>query len=82
MDAEINQLKEQIQSKIDREGFSIVLNTLVSQANSVLQSNQSRDLNSFDYAVLKLMMVDYLNNKFNRNSSEIEIIICFMDLFD
>ena len=39
MDAEINQLKEQIQSKIDREGFSIVLNTLVSQANSVLQSN-------------------------------------------
>ena len=67
MDAEINQLKEQIQSKIDREGFSTLLNTLVSQANSVLQSNQSRDLNSFDYAVLKLMMVDYLNNSFNRN---------------
>jgi hypothetical protein len=67
MDAEINQLKEQIQSKIDREGFSTLLNTLVSQANSVLQSNQSRDLNSFDYAVLKLMMVDYLNNNFNRN---------------
>ena len=68
MDAEINQLKEQIQSKIDRDGFSTLLNTLVSQANSVLQSNQSRDLNSFDYAVLKLMMVDYLNNNFNRNS--------------
>ena len=67
MDAEINQLKEQIQSKIDREGFSTLLNTLISQANSVLQSNQSRDLNSFDYAVLKLMMVDYLNNNFNRN---------------
>ena len=67
MDAEINQLKEQIQSKIDREGFSTLLNTLVSQANSVLQSNQSRDLNSFDYAVSKLMMVDYLNNNFNRN---------------
>jgi hypothetical protein len=67
MDAEINQLKEQIQSKIDREGFSTLLNTLVSQANSVLQSNQSRDLNSFDYAVLKLMIVDYLNNNFNRN---------------
>ena len=68
MDAEINQLKEQIQSKIDRDGFSTLLNTLISQANSVLQSNQSRDLNSFDYAVLKLMMVDYLNNNFNRNS--------------
>jgi hypothetical protein len=68
MDAEINQLKEQIQSKIDRDGFSTLLNTLVRQANSVLQSNQSRDLNSFDYAVLKLMMVDYLNNNLNRNS--------------
>ena len=32
MDAEINQLKEQIQSKIDREGFSTLFNTLVSQA--------------------------------------------------
>ena len=68
MDAEINHLKEQIQSKIDRDGFSTLLNTLVSQANSVLQSNQSRDLNSFDYVVFKLMMVDYLNNNFNRNS--------------
>ena len=68
MDAEINQLREQIQSKIDREGFSTLLNTLISQANSALQSNRSSDLNSFDYAVLKLMMVDYLNNNFNRNS--------------
>ena len=68
MDAEINQLKEQIQSKIDREGFSTLLNTLISQANSALQSNRSSDLNSFDYVVLKLMMMDYLNNNFNRNS--------------
>ena len=68
MDAEINLLKEQIQSKIDREGFSTLLNTLITQANSALQSNQSRDLNSFDYVVLKLMMIDYLNNNFNRNS--------------
>ena len=68
MDAEINQLKEQIQSKIDREGFSTLLNTLISQANSALQSNRSSDLNSFDYVVLKLMMIDYLNNNFNRNS--------------
>ena len=68
MDAEINQLKEQIQSKIDREGFSTRLNTLITQANSALQSNRSSDLNSFDYVVLKLMMIDYLNNNFNRNS--------------
>ena len=44
MDAEINQLKEQIQSKIDREGFSTLLNTLITQANSALQSNRSSDL--------------------------------------
>ena len=68
MDAEINQLKEQIQSKIDREGFSTLLNTLITQANSALQSNRSSDPNSFDYVVLKLMMIDYLNNNFNRNS--------------
>ena len=68
MDAEINQLKEQIQSKIDREGFSTLLNTLITQANSALHSNRSSDLNSFDYVVLKLMMIDYLNNNFNRNS--------------
>ena len=68
MDAEINQLKEQIQSKIHREGFSTLLNTLITQANSALQSNRSSDLNSFDYVVLKLMMIDYLNNNFNRNS--------------
>ena len=68
MDAEINQLKEQIQSKIDREGFSTLLNTIITQANSALQSNRSSDLNSFDYVVLKLMMIDYLNNNFNRNS--------------
>ena len=67
MDAEINQLKD-IQSKIDREGFSTLLNTLITQANSALQSNRSSDLNSFDYVVLKLMMIDYLNNNFNRNS--------------
>ena len=68
MDAEINQLKEQIQSKIDREGFSTLLNTLITQANSSLHSNRSSYLNSFDYVVLKLMMMDYLNNNFNRNS--------------
>ena len=66
MDSEINQLKEQIQSKIDKEGFSTLLNTLVTQANIVLQRNENRDLNSFDYAVLKLMMIDYLNNNFNK----------------
>lgn len=66
MNSEINQLKQQIQNRIAREGFSTLLNTLVTQANAALQRNESQELNSVDYAVLKLMMVDYLNDNFNR----------------
>jgi hypothetical protein len=65
---EINQLREQIQNRIGKEGFSTLLNTLATQANIALQRNESRNLNSLDYAVLKLMMIDYLNNSFNKNS--------------
>lgn len=65
---EINQLREQIQNRIGKEGFSTLLNTLATQANVELQRNESHDLNSLDYAVLKLMMIDYLNNSFNKNS--------------
>ena len=57
---EINQLREQIQNRIGKEGFSTLLNTLATQANVALQRNESHDLNSLDYAVLKLMMIDYL----------------------
>jgi hypothetical protein len=55
---EINQLREQIQNRIGKEGFSTLLNTLATQANIALQRNESRNLNSLDYAVLKLMMID------------------------
>lgn len=57
---EINQLREQIQNRIGKEGFSTLLNTLATLANVALQRNESHDLNSLDYAVLKLMMIDYL----------------------
>jgi hypothetical protein len=57
---EINQLREQIQNRIGKEGFSTLLNTLATQANVALQRNESHDLNSLDYAVLKLMMIDYI----------------------
>ena len=66
MNSEINQLKEQIKNQIDREGLSTLLNTLATQANAVLRTNESRELNSLDFAVLKMMMIDYLNNNFNR----------------
>jgi hypothetical protein len=57
---EINQLREQIQNRIGKEGFSTLLNTLATQANVALQRNESHDLNSLDYAVLKLTMIDYI----------------------
>jgi hypothetical protein len=66
MNSEINQLKEQIKNQIDREGLSTLLNTLATQANAALFRNESRELNSLDFAILKMMMIDYLNNNFTR----------------
>jgi hypothetical protein len=65
---EINQLRKQIQNVISKEGFSTLLSILAQQALATLQRNESHDLNSLDYAVLKLMMIDYLSNSFNKNS--------------
>ena len=68
MEFEINQLEEQIKSKIGEEGFSNLINNLATQAIAVLQRNENRDLNSLDYAILKLMMIDYLTIiSINRN---------------
>jgi hypothetical protein len=63
---EINQLREQIQDRIDKEGYSTLLKTLAIQANTALKRNESHDLNSLDFAMLKLMMIDYLRNNFYR----------------
>jgi hypothetical protein len=63
---EINKLRQQIKDQIDREGFSPLLSNLATQANATLRTNERRDFNSFDFAVFKLMMIDYLNNNFNK----------------
>ncbi|HZB15527.1 MAG TPA: hypothetical protein VE445_00045 [Nitrososphaeraceae archaeon] len=63
---EINQLRQRIKNEIDREGPSTLLSTLATQASAALRTNERRDFNSFDFAVFKLMMIDYLRNNFNR----------------
>ena len=68
MNSEINQLREQIQNKIDQTGISNLSNNLASQAINALRENKSRDLDGVGYAILKLMMIDYLNTNFNKNS--------------
>lgn len=65
-DEEINQLREKIQNTISEEGISNLLTTLANQANYKLELNESSiTLNSLDYAILRLMMIDYLKNNFN-----------------
>lgn len=66
MNSEINELREQIQNTIDEAGISNLSNNLASQAINALQENKSRDLDGLGYAILKLMMIDYLNNNFNK----------------
>ncbi len=65
---EIEQLKKEIQKRINEEekGISAYFNTLLTQANVTLQNNASPNLNSLDFVVLRLMMIDYLNNIFNK----------------
>lgn len=65
---QIEQLKKDIQKRINEEekGVSTYLNTILTQVNVTLQKNASPDLNSLDFAVLRLMMIEYLNNIFNK----------------
>ncbi len=65
---QIEQLKKEIRIRINEEekGVSTYFNTLLIQANVTLQKNASPNLNSLDFAVLRLMMIDYLNNIFNK----------------
>ena len=44
MESEITQLKQQIKSKIEEEGFSNLINNLATQAIVVLRRNENRDL--------------------------------------
>jgi hypothetical protein len=65
---QIEQLKKDIQKRINEEekGVSTYLNTILTQVNVTLQKNASPNLNSLDFAVLRLMMIEYLNNIFNK----------------
>jgi hypothetical protein len=65
---QIEQLKKDIQKRINEEekGVSTYLSTILTQVNVTLQKNASPNLNSLDFAVLRLMMIEYLNNIFNK----------------
>jgi hypothetical protein len=59
---EIEKQKKEIRKRINEEkGFSTYINTLLIQANATMEKNLSPNLNSLDFAVLRLMMIDYLN---------------------
>ncbi|MGD1838199.1 MAG: hypothetical protein ACPKPY_09100 [Nitrososphaeraceae archaeon] len=65
---EIHELREKIRNTVKEEGLSKLLNTLAIQGNSALNRNESGiTLNSLDLALLKLMMIDYLNSNSNQN---------------
>ena len=65
---QIEQLKQEIQRRIndDEGGVSSYFNTLIRQANVALEKNISSSFSSLDFAVLRLMMLDYLDNIFNK----------------
>ena len=59
---EIEKQKKEIRKRIDEEKrFSTYINTLLIQANATMEKNLSPNFNSLDFAVLRLMMIDYLN---------------------
>jgi hypothetical protein len=64
---EINQLRETVRNTIDNAGIDNLLNNLARQANSKFEEKDGViTLNREDYALLKLMMIDYLNNNFKK----------------
>jgi hypothetical protein len=64
---EINQLRETIQNTIDKAEISNYLDNLARQANNIFEQKDSAiTLSREDYIILKLMMIDYLKNNFNK----------------
>ena len=64
---QIQQIKKEIQRRINEEekGISSYFNSLIIQANVALEKNSSSSFSSLDFVVLRLMMIDYLDNIFN-----------------
>ena len=65
---QIQQIKKEIQRRINEEekGISSYFNSLIKQANVALEKNSNSSFSSLDFAVLRLMMIDYLDNIFNK----------------
>ena len=65
---QIQQIKKEIQRRINEEekGISSYFNSLIIQANVALEKNSNSSFSSLDFAVLRLMMIDYLDNIFNK----------------
>ena len=61
---QIEQLKKEIQKRINEEerGVTSYFNTLIKQIDIALEKNASSSFSSLDFAVLRLMMIDYLSN--------------------
>ena len=61
---QIEQLKKEIQRRIKEQegGVSSYFNIVIRQANIALEKNASSSFSSLDFAVLRLMMIDYLSN--------------------
>ena len=64
---EINQLRKRVKNTIDNAGIDNFIYNLARQANSKFEEKDGViTLNREDYALLKLMMIYYLNNNFNK----------------
>ena len=68
-DEQINQLRERIQNTVDNVEIDNYLYNLAKSANAKFDE-QTHDteisLNKEEYALLKLMMVAYIKNNFNK----------------
>jgi hypothetical protein len=63
---EIDQLRKKIENTIKKKEDSY-LRDLLEQANYALtQGDSQMNLNSGDVAILKLMMLEYIENKFDK----------------
>jgi hypothetical protein len=66
---EINQLRKRIQNTVDNVDIDNYLHNLAIPANAKF-NEQTHDteitLNKEEYALLKLMMIDYLKNNYNK----------------
>ena len=65
---QIQQIKKEIQRRINEEEkvISSYFNSLIIQANVALEKNSNPSFSNLDFAVLRLMMIDYLDNLFNK----------------